>query len=367
MLRSLVAITLILGTAWAPSFAAPAVQSSALADAMRNAVRGLRGKFGEMPPWQQKIFDQEVLTSAQDFVREYRQVGDRYKIDVDQVLIQKFLAFHAPDFLGNAEPRFAVRVEADAGCSLCEAAAPALKKLYQSKLEIRDAKAVWFKDEEMPVAASGGAPELPRLALLQSLETSRGLQGSLLVRIEAILEKDSETGQVIPPAHPEDAKFALRLGLSMNTAGNTGKNKLIRQVEFQHTEAVEPLARKLWLEAVTELAIKADGSAGAVAGAMTGGAGPAEVLVQVTGVRDYFMLNQLKSQLQLAVGEMQPLIERSLARGRVVLAIRTDRPIDEIRGKISKVTLGAGGTLRLVLSAVPAKGRESLVLEGEIR
>ena len=338
------------------------VQNTALSDAMRSTVRGLRGKFGELQPWQQKIFDQEILANPQDFVREYRQVGDRYKIDVDQVLIQKFLAFHAPDYLGNAQPRFAVRVEADAGCSVCESAAPGLRKLFQSKLEVRDAKVVWFKDEEMPIAASGGVPELPRLVLLQSLEASRSLQGSLLVRIEAIQEKDSETGAVIPPAHPEDAKFALRVGLAMSG----GKSRVIRQVEFQYTEPVEALARKLWLEVITDLAIKSDGSSGAVAlGAV--GAGPAELLLQVTGVRDYFMLNQLKSQLQLAVGDMQPVIERSLSRGRIVLAIRTDRPIEEIRGKISKVTLGPTGAQRLVLSSSPDKGHDGLMLEGEIR
>ncbi len=364
MLRSRALIAVLAVSCLAATQAATQVMvpNTALTDAMRSAVRGLRGKFGELQPWQQKVFDQEILANPQDYVREYRQVGDRYKIDVDQVLIQKFLAFHAPDFLGNAQPRFAVRVEADAGCSVCEAAAPGLRKLFQSKLEIRNAKAVWFKDEEMPIAASGGAPELPRLALLQSLETSRGLQGSLLVRIEAILEKDSETGAVIPPAHPEDAKFALRLGLAM--AG--GRTRVIRQVEFQYTEPVEPLARKLWLEVITELAIKSDGSSGSAAlGAV--GAGPAEVLLQVTGVRDYFMLNQLKSQVQLAVGEMQPVIERSLSRGRVVLAIRTDRSMEEIRGKISKVTLGPAGQLRLMLSSSPAKGRDGLVLEGEIR
>jgi hypothetical protein len=338
---------------------------------MRAAVKGIRGKFGELTPWQQKIYNDEIMAFPQDYVREYRQVGDRYKIDVDQVMIQRALVFHAPDFLGNAQPRIATRVEADEGCSLCQGAAPVLRKLFQSKLEIREARAQWFKDEELPVASSSTAStsvaELPRLALLQGLEVSRGLQGSLMARVEAQVLKDAETGQVIEPAHPEDAKFVLRLGLSL------GKNtRIFRKVEFQYTEPVEPLARKLWLEVMTELAGKTD-LAPSLAGAAA--AGPPEVVIQVSGVRDYFQLTQLKAQIQLALGEMQPVIERSLARGRVVLAIRTDRTLDEVRSKLAKATVvaasGSGPATslpqRLVLSGSPAKGREGLILEGELK
>lgn len=333
-----------------PAAPLPALQGG-LPEAARTALKAvvtrLEAQPGGIAPWQKVLVEEEILHEPQNFVRESRQMGDQFKVAIDEVLLRRVLLFYGPTHLGNEQPRLAARIEAQEGCEICTAASPPLKKLFQEQLDRRMARPVWFRDQELPNSAPSSAeePEMPRMGLLHALEASRGLQGAFLLRIEGIPTRDEETGRIVQPAHPEDARLVLKLGLSF---GGSTRQKIFKKLEFQATDAIEPLARKLWIEAMSDLGARLEAGGG---GAQTGvslaagvgagaSAGRPEVLLRVSGVQDYFQLTALKSQLQLAVGELDPVIERVLARGKVTFAIRTSKSLDEVRSSLGAVLVG---------------------------
>lgn len=352
-------------TAVPPVSAQPAAGQAGLLEATRTALQAvvtrLEAQPGGLAQWQKALIEQEVLLEPQNFVRESRQAGDQFKVTIDELLLRRVLLFYGPTHLGNEQPRLAARIEAQEGCEICTAAAPALKKLFQQQLDRRMARPVWFRDQELPSSAPSSAeePEMPRLGLLRALETSRGLQGAFLLRIESIPTRDEETGRIVQPAHPEDAKLLLRLGIVL---GGSARQKIFKKLEFQATDSIEHLARKLWIEAMSDLGSRLEvGPGGVQAGTSLAGSqgtppGRPEVLLRVAGVQDYFQLTALKSQLQLAVGELDPVIERVLARGKVTFAIRSSKSVDEVRASLGAVLIG---NKRLVIRGVnPAGGGE---------
>jgi hypothetical protein len=351
----------------APARAAPSpapvaqtpVPQARLSQAIQTSLLALKPSLGELAPWQKTIFTDELLAHGEDFLKEHRQLGDKVQVTLDEALIRKVLSFYAPKVLGNDQPRIAARIEAGERCKLCEDGVPVLKKLFQTRLDNRAMRPVWFKDEEMPSTPAQGTPEelatqLSRFGFLRALEISRGLQGALLVRVEPTTLIDQETGQVVEPLHPEDGKYVLRLGLTL------GKFVVSKKAEFQPTESIETLGRRLFTEALSELTDRAPKLD-------TGpylAKGPAEILLWVYGIRDYFVLTNLKAQVQLAVGELTPVLERSLSRSKLLLAIRTEKSSEEVRRALSAVTVGSQ---KLVLSAVSGYGKDPSVLEGELK
>jgi hypothetical protein len=374
MVRVLFILSFLMGSAWAapqpavspsPS-ASPAASGAGLRvnESVRSALYGLQPSLGELTNWQKRLFNDEIVANGQDFVREHRLIGDRVKVELDEALIRRTLTFYAPQALGNDEPRVAARVEAAERCPLCDASVEPLKKLLQARLEARGVKPVWFKDEEMPAAASPGAPaaitqQLPRFGFLRALELSRGLQGSVLVSIEPVMKQANAEGMADGELEAEDGRFVLRLGLTM------GRLVSSKKVEFQRIDSVEVLARRVWTESMAELTEgtrvgRASGgfsASVAESGAASGSVAPAEVLIVVQGVREFAILSGLKGQIQQALGGSMPVIERSLIRDKVVLAIRTSQTPDEVRGKLAAITVGSQ---KLVLGQGP-------LLEGELK
>jgi hypothetical protein len=329
------------------------ISAGKLSEAIKSALAAFKPSLGELTSWQKVIFTDEMLASGEDFVREHRQVGGRIQVTLDEALIRKSLLFYAPSFIGNEQPRVAARIEAGERCPFCEEALPVLKKVLQPRLEHRAMRPLWFRDEEMPNTPAQGTPEvlavqMPRFGFLRALEISRGLQGAVMVRIEPM-------GQVVDDSsHAEDGKYVLRLGMTL------GRFTVSKKVEFNPTESVETLARRLWTESISELTDRGP----KVESAPLVASGPPEVLLWVYGVRDAFLLSTLKAQIQLSVGGLTPVLERRLLRGKVLLAIRTEKPIEEIRSALSKVTVGSE---RLVLAAVAGFGKDPSILEGELK
>jgi hypothetical protein len=328
---------------------------AALQDALRSAVAATRAKLGTLQPWQQLLFTGEVLPQAENFVREFRPQGTGYKVDVDEAMLRSYLAFFGAKMLGTDQPQFLVRVEADPSCTPCQESIPSLRRLLEARLSSRGVRLMWIKDGEVPpksaLQKAGG--EFPSLALIQSLEFARGAQGTVVLRSERATQKDDESGLEL---HKEDKKFRLILGFS------AGKVSEVRSLEFQATDSTEQSSRRLVLETMSGVGAKFLEQATRDATKSEGRIVP-EVLVRVAGVRDYYALNQLKSQVQLALGELNPVVERRLAKGRVVLAIRTKLSGAELRKKLQAVALG--GTQLMIRDVL--EGESGIELEAEIQ
>jgi hypothetical protein len=344
---------------------------SRMNESVRSALYGFQSSLGELKNWQKRIFNDEIVANGQDFVREHRLIGDRVKVDLDETLIRRTLQFYAPEALGNEEPRVAARIEAAERCALCDSSVEPLKKLLQSRLEARGLRTVWFKDEEMPAAPAQGTPggiasQLPRFGFLRALELSRGLQGSMLVRVEPLMKSGDSESAGDSELEPEEGRFVLRLGLTL------GKLQSSKKVEFQRVDSIEVLARRLWTESMVELTqgrTSGTASAGAGAAAETGPGVQVEpeVLIAVSGVRDYAALSSLKFQIQQVLGGSVPVLERSLLRGKVVLALRTAQGADELRGKLSALDVGSQKLILAKESATSGSPQGVSALEGELK
>ncbi len=332
-----------------------AAPPAGLQEVLRGAVSAARTKLGTLQPWQQLLFTSEVLPQAESFVREYRPQGANYKVEVDEAMLRNYLAFFAPSLLGIEQPLFLFRVESQPGCIPCSESVPSLRRLLESRMAGRGARLSWMKDGELPALSTlpKPLPEFPLLALMQSQVTHRGAQGVVVLRSERASQKDDESGMEL---HQEDKKFRLILGFS------AGKITEVRSLEFQATDSTELSSRKLVLEAMGGIGARIREELARDSSKFDGRAIP-EVLLRVAGVQDYFVLNQLKSQAQLALGELNPVQERRLSKGRSVLAIRTRLTGSELKKRLSGMQLGAS---RLVIKDV-LEGEATTELEAEIQ
>jgi hypothetical protein len=335
--------------------AAEKLKPAVLQDALRSAVAATRAKLGTLQPWQQLLFTGEVLPHAENFVREFRPQGAGYKVDVDEAMLRNYLAFFGPRMLGTDQPQFLARVEADPSCTPCQEALPSLHRLLESRLSSRGVRLARVKDGELPSKSTlqKTTAEFPSLALVQALVSTRGAQGAVVMRFERATQKDDESGLEL---HKEDRKLRLTLGIS---AGNIAE---LRSLEFQATDSTEQSSRRLVLEAMSGVGAKFLEQSMREATKSEGRSIP-EVLVRVAGLHDYYELNQLKSQIQLALGELNPVVERRLAKGRVVLAVRTRISGAELRKKLHGVALGGS---QLMIRDV-LEGESGIELEAEIQ
>jgi hypothetical protein len=188
----------------------------------------------------------------------------------------------------------------------------------------------------------------------------------MLVRVEPLMKSGDSESAGDSELEPEEGRFVLRLGLTL------GKLQSSKKVEFQRVDSIEVLARRLWTESMVELTqgrTSGTASAGAGAAAETGPGVQVEpeVLIAVSGVRDYAALSSLKFQIQQVLGGSVPVLERSLLRGKVVLALRTAQGADELRGKLSALDVGSQKLILAKESATSGSPQGVSALEGELK
>ncbi|MEN9722651.1 MAG: hypothetical protein RJB38_637 [Pseudomonadota bacterium] len=308
-------------------------RAGSLSDAFRAAVSASLPSLGKLKPWQQQLFDAEVLPFAESFVREYRPKDSGYQVDVDEGMIRNYLSFFAPAALSKESPRFQVQVEAGPGCGFCSRALPALKRTLDMRLSSRGMKP--FVSSSAPSGATSAKAEPDGLVSFRILKPAR------------LTESDD--------AHAEDRKVVLKFQLS---AGSIHEE---RQLEFAETDSVEESARKLLLEAFTGIGSRVL-AAQALDSQKNQPQVSAEVLLKVSGVRDYFILSQLKSQVQLAVTGLQPVVERQLSKGSCILVLKTKFSPAELKAKLQGLALDQG---KLTMGEVLVSDSE-ITLEGQI-
>ncbi|MBU6374516.1 MAG: hypothetical protein KGQ59_00830, partial [Bdellovibrionales bacterium] len=263
--------------------------------------------------------------------------------------------FFAPKVSGSEKPTFLVRFETEKGCEFCSEALPSLKRLLETRLSSRGVSFSWPKDSEVlaqPVPTKSKSL-FPALSQLQVLQSVRQLDGSVVLRVERATRKDDESGLEI---EPQERRYRIIFGLA------TGKYTEIRSVEVGPTDSTEASSKRLFLEAMSSLGAKVQESETRLASRPTGQNNP-EVLLKVAGVRDYFSLAQLKSQVQLALGELEPVSERRLGKGISVLAVSSRLKPSELKVKLNGLAVGAG---KLVVNEV-LEGESVIEVEADIR
>ena len=96
------------------------------------------------------------------------------------------------------------------------------------------------------------------------------------------------------------------------------------QSEIYDTDSFEQTSAKLLTQAFVELGAKA----------LTSGANATssqEMLIQISGIGNFAIYNQLKNQVQNHLKDMGVVDERKISRGHAVLAIKTGHTLDELK------------------------------------
>lgn len=286
-------------------------------------------RLGPLEPWQNRIFDDEVLTEYQRFIRDYRASRAGVEAQADLDAIRNYLVFYAPKSLKKENPTLVVAYLPAKSCPKCVASAPAIRRLLQERLSHRGLSLIWEGSREF--SARGD----PRQAI-DGLVAERKAVGSLLV------EAGPAPVDSIDAAHEEDSLFRLRSTLVIgDVAQERQQLDLLDTGDFVRSES------KLLTDAFTDLGDKVQ--------RMEAGqsvVSHAEIQVEVSGFKDYSQYSKARDQITQSLQGLATVEERRVSRGQVVLAVETDSGLDKVRSSLGALdpSVADGRTLRINLA-----------------
>ena len=101
---------------------------------LRDAVVAAKKHLGELDSSQSKIFDEEVMSRFQSFIRDYRSDPQGVQVEVDLGSVTDFLAFHAKK---DTQPKVALTLAPELGCKKCVKALESVRRRVTKRLELR--------------------------------------------------------------------------------------------------------------------------------------------------------------------------------------------------------------------------------------
>jgi len=322
----LLVLILSLATLWAaPLWAATEdVRPSANAAAgtgsvqqqLKDAVTEAQKSLGALEPWQVAVFQEEVIPQAQRFIKDYRQSDKGVTAVIDNDSLRRYLLFSAPKTLQVKDPKVMVFVRAEASCAKCTASAPEIQKLVKARVERRGWIPVWLTPEEV------GDPKMSTKLLedrVLHMAKQKGIPSVLMVTWQKAPVDDFDT------AHADENRYQISTYLA--TAGIVEKNS---PLELLENDPFEPAAHRLLTDAFTDLGMKLE-----AAQAAAGEAGKDEMLLEVTGIRDYAHFTRVRGQLVAKLKDVSLFEDRRFARGRVVFGLMSGKPVEELRKQLA--------------------------------
>jgi hypothetical protein len=285
-------ISLLLGFLFASNFlATPALAADVIAPQLRAQVEKSRPNLGELPAWQEEIFQNEVVPSSGRFIRDYKTAGGRLiKADVDFDGIKKYLSFTATQILKPDAMKMMLFVRTNAACTDCAKAAAAVRIDLKERLERRGLEVIIPTSEEMKHSPT-------------DVYSHRNAGGWLVAEIRA--EED--------PDHAGDMRYGLMLDFHFP---GTLASSVQKQMEILPSDSIEVSMSRLAIDAITELGRKARQGYAAAAVESSG------VELSLEGVGSFPVIAQIKSRLRAALGNDYRVVEKLLQRnGPTVLVV----------------------------------------------
>lgn len=314
-----------------------------IAPQLRAQVEKARPNLGDLPAWQEEIFQNEVLPSSGRFVRDYKTSGGQVtKADVDLEGIKRYLAFTASQILKPDANKVLLFVRTNAACTDCAKAANLVRADLKERLERRGLVVIPATADEMRHDPSDAY-------------SKRNAAGWLLAEIRA--EDD--------PDHPGDSRYSLLLDFHFP---GTAASSVQKQMEILPSDSIEVSMSRLAIDAILEIGAKAR-TAFAAANVESPG-----VEVELDGVTAFSVVTQVKSKLQSAIGTDYRVVEKRIERGRAALAViagsTADAKPDAISAfvgeQLKKIVLDGFtiqitnvGTEKVDLQVTPAAGKGS--------
>lgn len=298
---------------------------------LKSAVGNARGRLGNLAPWQKQVFEQEVMNDYSIFVRDYKRQGEGVSVQVDLQSIQRYLSFYAPTRLGGGKPvPILIGLRAETGCGKCTDALPSLKRLLQARLESRGWTPTWATEAEIVTAPGIPLDTLKGASFedrLRSLATARGLKASSTAQLEAVRAPIEDT------AHAGEVHYQLRYGLDVPELSLRSSNSL----EFGARDSFDEGMRKLMAQAWIGAGSGAGTSGTAILTALIDE--KPELSLSFKGIRRAQQVAILKQELANRLRAGATLEQRSVSRGHVTFALKTDETPESVRAELARIKL----------------------------
>ncbi|MBS1961375.1 MAG: hypothetical protein JST04_04095 [Bdellovibrionales bacterium] len=323
--------------------ATPARAADTIAPQLRAQVEKARPNLGDLPAWQEEIFQNEVLPSSGRFIRDYKTAGGQVtKADVDLEGIKRYLAFTSTQILKPDSNKILLFVRTNSACTECAKPANLVRADLKERLERRGLVVLPATADEMRHDPS-------------EAYSKRNAAGWVLAEIRA--EDD--------PDHPGDSRYSLLL--DFHFPGTVASN-VLKQMEILPSDSIEVSMSRLAIDAILEIGAKAR-TAFAAANVESPG-----VEVALDGVTAFSMVTQVKSKLQAAIGNDYRVVEKRIERGRASLSVlagsaadaRSDAITALVGDQLKKIVLDGFtvqitnvGTERVDLKVIPVEGKGS--------
>lgn len=251
---------------------------------LRAQVEKARPQLGDLPAWQEEIFENEVLMSSGRFVRDYKTSGNTVlKADIDLDGIKRYLAFNASQILKPDANKVVLFVRANAACTECSKPLVAIRADLKARLERRGFGVVVATAEELKREPSDAF-------------SKQNANGWVLADIRA--EED--------PDHPGDNRYALVLDFRFPGTLASGTQK---QMEILPTDSIEVSMSRLSIDAFLELGQKTKTGFSASSTEVPG------IELVLEGASRFSILTQIKTKLQASLGSDYRVVEKRIERG----------------------------------------------------
>jgi hypothetical protein len=255
-----------------------------LAGQLRAEVEKARANLGELPAWQEEIFQNEVLASSGRFIRDYKSSGNKVtKVDVDLEGIKRYLSFTSSQILKPDANKVLLFVRANSSCTDCGKSLGNIRQDLKERLERRGLVVLLATADEMKREPT-------------EAYAKRNAAGWVLANVRE--EAD--------PDHGGDSRYNLLLDFHFP---GTVASSVQKQMEILPSESLEIAMSRLAIDAFLEMGAKAR-TAFAASNVESDG-----IELAVEGLTRFQILSQMKSKLQAALGNDYRVVEKRIERG----------------------------------------------------
>ncbi len=292
--------------------------TSDLAPQLKAAVVGAQKSLGEMPAWQKRLFNEEVVPMYQRFVKDYRIAqGGGIQAEIDYGNLRNYIRYYGPQGTqglkgANITPIALVFIETDPACERCKSAEPAIQSMLRTRLERRGLSAQFLTDEALGKPKPVGKYLQDRLLELAGRRSAAAAQ---------VISLKPAPASRLDPAHPEEKKFLITSFLHVR-----GLGRHEGEMEVLEADGLETPSSQLFIDAMTEMGARVERAQAAITEP-----GKAEILVAINGIRDFAHYQELRAQVETRLKPIGSILERKISRGRVVFAVTTDRGAVEVK------------------------------------
>ena len=302
---------------------APGGPSDAVARQIQKALAESQTQLGGLEPWQEKLFQDEVIPQSQRFIRDYRRSRTGIDVDVDLDTMRNYLRFYAPKAFKRdtrEAPVIIVGLAPGDDCEPCSARLPMIRTLVKDRLERRGFAVVFARSAD---------PQL--MSKLADEKKADGMFTAAWAR--AIADE-------IDAAHADGISYAIKCQLTLKEFPRQEGS-----LEIFETGSFEKSVGQLMTDFMTEI-----GSQVSKVASRSGEESQASgVSVEFRGIRNYGAYARLKDKLA-ALSESSGITfdERKVSAGKVVFLARPpgaasgDKGVESVRKALGGLVVESG-------------------------